>query len=191
MPGFYQQGHFDAAGFAVGIVNRSKLIDGSAIKAGDIISALPSSGLHSNGYSLVRKLIADGLVNLREQAPGEASGVSWGEALVRPTRLYVNEANRARQLTTINGMAHITGGGLSNIDRILPKGLGTRITTENLRPTAYMNELVRRASMEPTEARLVWNMGTGFVFVTPANSVPKLQSEFADLFVIGDVVSKN
>jgi phosphoribosylformylglycinamidine cyclo-ligase len=188
MPGFYPMGHFDAAGFAVGIVKRRNLIDGSTIAAGDAIVALPSSGLHSNGFSLVRKIVNDGLVHLDAQAPGEAPGVKWADVLTCPTRLYVREAIKALSVCKVKGMAHITGGGLSNIDRILPKGLRSAVDASSLRPRQYMLELVRLANMSQDEAYQVWNMGTGFVYVVAQSDVAVLQAAFADAFVIGTVV---
>jgi phosphoribosylformylglycinamidine cyclo-ligase len=188
MPGFYPSGHFDAAGFAVGIVKRRDLIDGSSIAAGDTIVALPSSGLHSNGFSLVRKIVNDGLVDLDAQATGEAAGVKWADVLTCPTRLYVKEAIKALGVCKVRGMAHITGGGLSNIDRVLPRGLRSAIDTGALRPRPYMLELVRLAKMSHDEAYQVWNMGTGFVYIVAPSDVSALQAVFPDAFVIGTVV---
>jgi phosphoribosylformylglycinamidine cyclo-ligase len=188
MPGFYPSGHFDAAGFSVGIVKRRNLIDGSTIAAGDAIVALPSSGLHSNGFSLVRKIVNDGLVHLDSQAPGEAAGVKWADVLTCPTRLYVKDAIRALGICKVKGMAHITGGGLSNIDRVLPKGLRSAIDAVALRPRPYMLELVKLANISHDEAHQVWNMGTGFVYIVAQSEVSALQTAFADAFVIGAII---
>lgn len=189
MPGFYPHGHFDAAGFAVGIVQRSRIIDGRSIKAGDVVAALPSSGLHSNGYSLVRKLVSEGLVDLQSQAPGEPKGITWGQVLLRPTHLYVTAARKATAAGIVKGMAHITGGGIENIDRILPAGLQASIDTSALRPAPFMTELVTRAKMSSSEALRVWNMGTGFVFVVSQQDLASLQTLLPDVFVIGRVAA--
>lgn len=188
MPGFYPGGHFDAAGFAVGIVKRRDLIDGSMITAGDVIVALPSSGLHSNGYSLVRKILNDGLIQLDAKVPGEGAGVSWADVLTTPTRLYVQETLKALGICKIKGMAHITGGGLSNIDRVVPQGLRSSIDHTALRARPFMHELVRLAKMTDEEAHQVWNMGTGYVYIVAPAAVPQLQAAFADAFVIGTIV---
>jgi phosphoribosylformylglycinamidine cyclo-ligase len=191
MPGFYQKGHFDAAGFAVGMVRRSSLIDGSTIQAGDVLAALPSSGLHSNGYSLVRKLVADGLVSLDAQAFGEPTGTLWSEVLLRPTRLYVQDAKKAVATGHIKGMAHITGGGLSNIQRVLPPGHAPDIDYESIKTPPYMRELARLARMDEAESHQVWNMGVGYVLVLDPQHLQKLASLFPDLFVIGTVVKQS
>lgn len=185
MPGFYGQGHFDAAGFAVGKVALSELIDGSRIQAGDALLALPSSGLHSNGYSLVRKILADGLFKLDDLAPGEKE--TWGQVLTRPTHLYVQAAKFARENFDIRGMAHITGGGLSNIDRVLPAGLQKEIFWDRLAPPRYMQTLQNLAGMSDEECFQVWNMGIGFVFVTPKDQITKMTASFPEILHIGQV----
>ncbi len=125
MPGFYAPDEYDIAGFAVGVVNRDKLIDGSHIREGDILLGLFSSGLHSNGYSLVRKVFED--YSLTEFWP--ELGSTLGEALITPTRIYVRPILPLLNKVKVPGMVHITGGGLTeNIPRVLPPGLGVKLT---------------------------------------------------------------
>jgi phosphoribosylformylglycinamidine cyclo-ligase len=185
MPGFYQDGHFDACGFAVGHVTPATWIDGSSITAGDVLVGLSSSGFHSNGYSLIRKLMADQIVD--PQAPAPGSSRLWRDVLMEPTRLYVRDAQMATSSVKIKGMAHITGGGLSNIDRILPSGLKKEVDLNSLHTPEYMKWLVGAAGMSQAEAFEVWNMGLGFVFAVAPEDVPRLVQVLPDSFVIGTV----
>ena len=123
MPGFYQEGEYDMAGFTVGLVDREKSISGERVAEGDVLVGMASSGVHSNGYSLVRKLVLDGGIDI--SAPVEAlGGKSWGETLLTPTKIYVKPALAACKAADVHGIAHITGGGfIENIPRILPEGL--------------------------------------------------------------------
>lgn len=187
MPGFYNAGHFDAAGFAVGLVDPKRMIDGSTIQPGDALVALPSSGFHSNGYSLIRKILADNMISPTALAPETQE--TWSEVLTRPTRLYVRDAQRAKQICDVRGMAHITGGGLSNIDRILPDGLEKNISLAAVKAQTpqYMQELAKLAGMTDEEALGVWNMGVGFVFAIPESETTKFLESFAGAFRLGSV----
>lgn len=165
MPGVYGTDGFDLAGFSAGIVDEDKIIDGSAIKDGDIIAGLSSSGIHSNGYSLVRKALgAEGLdIDLNSVPDG------WDEklaaAVMRPTKLYVKPALAAAETDKINGMAHITGGGIyGNIIRVIPKGLDIDIDYGSWeRPKIF--DLIQSAGIEEEEMRRVFNLGIGYVFI--------------------------
>jgi phosphoribosylformylglycinamidine cyclo-ligase len=175
LPGIYPSEGFDLAGFAVGIVDDSDVIDGSGITEGDAIVGLPSSGVHSNGYSLVRKaLVDDGLRLPLDSRPDELGGEALGEALMRPTRIYVRAASAASAAAPVRGMAHITGGGLeSNIDRVIPGGLVFKIDYGSWeRPGVF--GLIARAGVAEAEMRRVFNLGVGYVFIVPPEGVKPL-----------------
>ena len=128
MPGFYKDDEYDIAGFAVGVVNRDKIIDGAGIRQGDILLGLPSSGLHSNGFSLVRKVFEG--YPLDEELPG--LGQPLGQALLIPTRIFVKPVLELLAKVQVQGMVHVTGGGLTeNIPRVLPQGLGVEVDTKS------------------------------------------------------------
>lgn len=192
MPGVYEDDGFDLAGFSVGIVDEDKIIDGSKIKEDDVIAGLASSGVHSNGYSLVRKaLLEDGLkLDINSTPPG------WDEpladALVRPTELYVKAALAVARTVQIHGMAHITGGGMvSNIMRVIPEGLGVDINFSAWeRPKVF--DLVAAAGVSEEELRRVFNLGIGYVFILDAADLGKLEAALQPLgktpLTIGKVV---
>ena len=166
MPDLYRHGEFDLAGFAVGVVEVDRVVDGARIRAGDVLIALPSSGVHSNGYSLVRRLIAKGKCRLGKHY--HELGETLGESLLRPTRIYV-EAVRAvlrayRVKRVVTGMAHITGGGLlENIARILPRNCDAVLDRSAWRPQPIF-AFLRRLGTTRNEMFKVFNMGIGFVF---------------------------
>jgi phosphoribosylformylglycinamidine cyclo-ligase len=175
LPGVYPKGGFDLAGFAVGIVGSGRIIDGSGIKDGDAIVGLTSSGIHSNGYSLVRKvLIEDGLKLTLDAKPDGFGGKTLGNILMRPTRIYVRQAALAISRVKILGMAHITGGGLeANINRVMPEGLTSRIDYARWRRPAVFN-LIASAGVDEDEMRRVFNLGVGFVFIVREDDADKL-----------------
>ena len=195
MPGVYGESGFDLAGFAVGIVDDDKIVDGSTIRAGDAIVGLPSSGVHSNGYSLVRKaLLDDGLKLSVDSTPEALGGEKLGEVLMRPTRLYVRQTLAAIQAAPVRGMAHITGGGLeANIDRVMPKGLRCEIDFSKWERPAIFG-LIQSADVEEAEMRRVFNLGIGFVFVVREEDVAALTAALAasgeSPCVIGRVAAK-
>lgn len=157
MPGFYQPGEYDIAGFAVGVVEKAKVITGEKIQAGDTIIALPSSGLHSNGFSLVRRLITD--LNV------EFEGKPLGETLLTPTRIYVKPVLAVLEQFAINGMAHITGGGLyENVPRIIPDGLCAAIESSKIEVLPIF-ELLEKLGVAREEMFGTFNMGVGFILV--------------------------
>lgn len=127
MPGMYAEGEYDIAGFTVGVVEKSQLIDGSKVRAGDVLVGVASSGVHSNGFSLVRKIVADNCLNLRESYP-ELSNKQLGEVLLTPTKIYVKQVLEVVRNCDVHGISHITGGGFDeNIPRILHEGQGLEI----------------------------------------------------------------
>lgn len=183
MPGFYEGKKFDVAGFSVGLVERASLIDGSQTKAGDVIIGLPSSGFHANGYSLIRALIRDHKIDLNQKI-GETETLL--HYLTRPTCLYVNEVQQAIKAAPIKAMAHITGGGLSNIDRSLANGLQAKIDPTQL-PTHFVMKMFQQAGDIGAEAYRVWNMGLGFTFVVAPQHVPILLATLPHSFIAGTI----
>jgi phosphoribosylformylglycinamidine cyclo-ligase len=194
LPGVYPAGGFDLAGFAAGIVDDSKIIDGSGIREGDAIIGLPSSGIHSNGYSLVRRaLVDDGLKLPLDSSPSELGGETLGEALMRPTRIYVRQALAAVSDISafrVSGMAHITGGGLeANINRLMPDGLAAEIDYGLWdRPGVF--GLISRAGVDESEMRRVFNLGIGFAFIAPKETADSLVSFLRGLGETPSVIGK-
>lgn len=165
MPSFYKDDEYDLAGFAVGVVEKDAIIDGSAISEGDAVIGLASNGLHSNGYSLVRKLLFD-VKNYRvdEEVPGIPGKLY--EELLKPTRIYVRPVLDVTAKFTVRGMAHITGGGLpGNISRIIPDGLGLNLHVDLARVPPVFRALMEAGSLDLNEACKTFNMGTGFVLI--------------------------
>ena len=189
MPGFYAEDEYDIAGFSVGVVNRNQLIDGAKIQAGDVLLGLPSTGLHSNGYSLARKIVEK--MPLDEVVP--ELGEALGEALLRPTKIYVKSILPLLEGGKILGMAHITGGGLTeNIPRILPAGLGVRIDLNAWERPAIFTLLQRLGDVAWTEMYRTFNMGIGFVLVVSQENEGSVRQKLDVLceksLVIGRVV---
>lgn len=165
MPGFYQPGEYDLAGFAVGIVDREKMITGDGIEAGDKIIGLASSGLHSNGYSLARKVFLE-KEKLDLYEPLGKGGEPLGEILLSPTRIYVRTILKLMEEFDINGLAHITGGGLlENVPRILPEGLTARIEKDSWPVAGVFRELQRLGGIAEEEMYRTFNMGVGMVVI--------------------------
>lgn len=181
MPGMYQPGDYDVAGFCVGIVEKEDIIDGSKIKAGDTIIALPSSGFHSNGFSLVRKIFPD----FNE----EFEGKPLYETLLVPTRLYYNPIHKILEEVELSGIAHITGGGLiENVPRIIPDGLCASIETSKIRIPSVMLELEKRGNIDRMEMFGTFNMGVGMVVVVDAAHASKVLDLVEDAYEIGEIV---
>lgn len=164
MPGFYPAGEYDLAGFTVGIVDREKSISGERVREGDVLIGVASSGVHSNGYSLVRRLVLTGERDLN--APVEAlEGRSWGETLLTPTKIYVKSALAACEACDVHGIAHITGGGfIENIPRILPEGLCARVERGSWPVLPVFRELQRLGGLTDRQAYNTFNMGIGMVY---------------------------
>ena len=180
MPGMYQVGDYDVAGFCVGIVERDEIIDGSKIKKGDKIIAIPSSGFHSNGFSLVRKVFP----NFEE----EFEGKPLYETLLEPTRLYYQPIHKLLMVVSLSGIAHITGGGLiENVPRIIPNGLCAEIQTEKIRIPRIMLELEKRGNVDRMEMFGTFNMGVGMVVVVDEKDAEKVLSTLKDAYEIGEI----
>ena len=159
MPDMYAPGEYDLAGFTVGAVERAALIDGSAISEGDIVIGIASSGPHSNGYSLIRKV-------LDRAGDAQIEGVSAAERLLAPTRIYVKPVLALLENVKVNGLAHITGGGITeNIPRILPDGLGATIDTGSWQQPSVFDWLQSNGNIETDEMRRTFNCGIGMAVI--------------------------
>jgi len=172
MPGMYQDGDYDVAGFCVGIVDKAKIIDGSRVRAGDAVIALPSSGLHSNGYSLARKIVENSDLN----APFGAS--TLGRTLLAPTRIYAKTIKKLLDKHAVKAMANITGGGMTeNIPRVIPKGLAVEIREGAWKIPPIFDFLRKTGDVPRDEMYRVFNMGVGMVLVVaPAQVTPVLKT---------------
>lgn len=182
MPGIYCKGEYDLAGFAVGVVDKADLIDGSTIQLGDCIVAIPSSGCHSNGFSLIRKIVERSGLPL-STVVGERS---LAEHFLTPTQIYCSLILSLMENFEIKGMAHITGGGLlDNVPRMFPQGLGAEIKTESWAIPEIFNWLQEHGDVERNEMFRTFNMGIGYVLITS----PEVAAELSDRFpTIGRVV---
>lgn len=164
MPGFYAPGEYDLAGFAVGLVDRGALVDGREVRPGDAVIGLPSSGLHSNGYSLVRRVVAEAGLRL-DQPVAELGGV-LGDVLLEPTRIYVRSVLSLLKGTAVKAMAHITGGGLlENIPRSLPEGVGVVLHRSAFPDLPIFSFLARLGRIPLPEMARTFNLGIGFVLI--------------------------
>jgi phosphoribosylformylglycinamidine cyclo-ligase len=171
MPGFYPEGKYDLAGFAVGLVDRRSIIDGSAIKKGDVIVGIPSSGLHSNGYSLARAIVFD---KLKLKATDTVEGLDRpiGEELLVPTRIYAKALRALTEKVTVTAVAHITGGGLvDNIERLLPADLCALLDPRSWEVPEIFSFLRRAGSVEPTEMMRTFNNGIGLAVIVRERTV--------------------
>ena len=191
MPGVYQGSDFDLAGFCVGIVDKQQVIDGSRVSAGNRLLALASSGPHSNGYSLIRKIVADAKADL-DQPCGDRS---LGEALIEPTRIYVKNLLELNRDLQVNAIAHITGGGLvENIPRVLPNGTAASIDTASWQLPPVFEWLQQSGGIAAAEMRRTFNCGVGMVLAIEATDVDACLRRLADLgetaWEIGEVVER-
>lgn len=169
MPGMYTDGEYDIAGFTVGIVDRPKAIDGSSIAAGDVVIGLGSSGVHSNGYSLVRNLLIDRMgYGYGDKLP-ELEGKALGDVLIEPTRIYVKSILKLLESVKIKGMAHITGGGfIENIPRVLPEGVNVDIELGSWPIQPIFKLMQKDGGISDRDMFTTFNMGIGMVLVVPA-----------------------
>jgi phosphoribosylformylglycinamidine cyclo-ligase len=181
MPGLYASEDYDLAGFALGAVERDRLLPRSDIVAGDVVLGIPSSGVHSNGFSLVRRVIAEANLELDAPAPFD-KGKSLGEALLTPTRIYVKATLAAlRSAPGIKALAHITGGGLTeNIPRVLPKGVGAKIARNSIPVLPVFRWLARTGNIAEQEMLRTFNCGVGFVAIAEAQRAEAVIRAFAD-----------
>lgn len=195
MPDFYAEGEYDIAGFIVGVADRDNVIDGKTISPGDVLLALPSVGLHTNGYSLARKLFFE-VAGHGANTPLDELGMTVGEALLQPHLSYLKPLEGLLDSGLIKGLAHITGGGLTdNIPRILPEGCGVEIEKGSW-PVLPVFELMEQiGNVSDSEMYRTFNMGVGMVVVTAAHGVEAvkshLQQQGAAVYQIGRVITGN
>ena len=192
MPGFYADGEYDLAGFTVGVVERDNIIDGSTITVGNKLIGLASSGIHSNGYSLARKVIFD-TMGLTIDSPLPGLGKSVAEELLTPTRIYVKSILNLRRDFRINGVAHITGGGLlENVPRVLPNGCKAVIRKNSWEIPSIFTLLQEAGNIDETELFRTFNCGIGMVLAVPESESEEVLIRLSGLneraCVIGEVV---
>lgn len=191
MPGFYPVDEYDLAGFSVGVVDKSKILDPSTMKAGDVVIALPSSGVHSNGFSLVRKVFD--VENSDIKSPREElGGRSIGETLLTPTRIYVKPVLALLEQVRVKGISHITGGGFyENIPRSIPDGLGAVIDRSAVRVLPIFDLIAKEGGISERDMFNTFNMGVGMsVVVAPEDAqraVDILKSNGEDAYIIGKI----
>ena len=194
MPGLYAEGDYDLAGFVVGIAERDKIIDGSDIKVGDQIIGLASSGLHSNGYSLVRKICFEEMGLSVDQYIDEL-GCTLGEELLKPTRIYSESLLNLNKNFKISGVVHITGGGfIDNIPRILPQGSRAIIHYESWKIPAIFEFLKDKGNISPKEMCRTFNMGIGMVVIVDEDILEDVMQQLSALgetpFHLGEIIAR-
>lgn len=195
MPGLYSQDEYDMAGFAVGIVDKSKIINGSKIQAHDVLIGLPSSGIHSNGYSLVRKVLFD-LNNYKTTNYIKEFQRTLGEEIIEPTRIYVNPVSELIEKFQIKGIAHITGGGFyENIPRIFPDNISAQINVAEIEKLPIFDFLQKTANIETKEMYSTFNMGIGLVMAVKAQEVDAIMQFLTEKnekpVIIGQTIKGN
>ena len=194
MPGFYPENEYDLAGFSVGVVEKSEMMSNDNVKAGDVIIALPSSGVHSNGFSLVRKIFdveGDELFGYEPRL-----GMKLGEALLTPTKLYVKPVQALRKAAEVHSLAHITGGGFyENIPRAIPAGLSAKIERARVRVLPIFDIIAEKGNIPERDMFNTFNMGVGMVATVPAKDVDAaleaLRAAGSDAYVVGEVVESD
>ena len=192
MPGFYPVDEYDLAGYSTGVVDKDRIIDNQTMREGDVIIALPSSGVHSNGFSLVRKVFD--VENCDLKAPVEAlGGRSLGETLLTPTKIYVKPVLALLEEVQVKGISHITGGGFyENIPRSIPEGLGAVIRREDVRVLPIFRLLAEKGGISERDMFNTFNMGVGMSLVVAPEDAEKalriLKEQGEDAYVIGEVV---
>jgi phosphoribosylformylglycinamidine cyclo-ligase len=195
MPGMYTDGEYDIAGFTTGVVEKSKLIDGTKVKAGDVLVGISSSGVHSNGFSLVRKIIADAGLSLEQEVP-EFGGRRLGEVLLTPTKIYVRQVLDVIRNCDVHGICHVTGGGFDeNLPRVLQDGQAIEIAEGSWEILPVFRMLEKWGGVPHREMFNIFNMGIGMVIVLDASEAEKaisiLEGHGEKAQVIGRVIEGN
>lgn len=190
MPGFYSKNEYDLAGYSTGIVDKSKIIDGKKVKKGDIIIAIASSGAHSNGFSLVRKIFEN--YNLKNPVK-ELGKKSFGETLLTPTKIYVKPILKVLQKVKVKGISHITGGGFyENIPRCIPNGFCAEIEKRNIKILPIFNYIQKCGKLKERDMFNTFNMGVGMCIIVSKSEVNKaidiLNSCGEDAYIIGNII---
>ena len=191
MPGFYPEDEYDLAGFSVGIVDKSKIIDNRNMQAGDVVIALPSSGPHSNGYSLIRKVFDVENRDLTVRLP-ELGGKTLGDALLAPTKIYVKPVLKLLETVSVRGISHITGGGFyENIPRSIPEGLCAVIDRRAVRVLPVFDLIAKEGNISERDMFNTFNMGVGMSIVVPGNeadtALSLLHAAGEDAYIIGRI----
>jgi phosphoribosylformylglycinamidine cyclo-ligase len=194
-PNAFVPGEYDLAGFAVGVVEKSKAVDGTRIAVGDVLLGLASSGPHSNGFSLIRKILEVSKADLNQRLSGDEGARTLGEALLEPTRIYVKSILGAMQRIDVKGMAHITGGGLlENVHRMFPDALAARIERSRWPRPAIFDWLQRAGNMADAEMHRVFNCGIGMIVVVAAADAERAKAMLAEagetVYEVGAVVPR-
>ena len=195
MPGFYPIDEYDLAGFSVGVVDKSKVLDKNSMKAGDVIIALPSSGVHSNGFSLVRKVFDIENADLKTPR-AELGGKSLGETLLTPTKIYVKPMLALFEEVKVKGVSHITGGGFyENIPRSFPAGLGAKIKKSDVKVLPIFDLIAKEGNVPERDMYNTYNMGVGMSVVVAAEDADKaleiLRANGEDAYVVGTVIESD
>ncbi len=195
MPGFYPEDEYDMAGFSVGVVDKSKVLDNKTIKAGDVIIALPSSGVHSNGFSLVRKVFD--VENADIKTPREElGGKSIGETLLTPTKIYVKPMLALFDEVTVKAVSHITGGGFyENIPRSIPKGFGAKIDKSAVKILPIFDLIAKEGNIPERDMFNTFNMGVGMSVVVAKEDAEKavevLRANGEDAYIMGEIIESD
>lgn len=188
MAGFYDDGEYDIAGFSVGAAEKEDLLTPENTKAGQVVIGLPSTGVHSNGFSLVRKIIRDNNISLDEKF-GDST---IGKTLLTPTKIYVKEVLKVLKEVKVAGIAHITGGGFhENLPRCLKEGLGIKINKDSYEVPEIFKYLQEKGNIDEAEMYNIFNMGVGMALVVNKEDVEKTLSLLDDAFVLGEVVNES
>lgn len=188
MAGFYDDGEYDIAGFSVGAAEKEDLLNPENTKAGQVVIGLPSTGVHSNGFSLVRKIIRDNNISLDEKF-GDST---IGKTLLTPTKIYVKEVLKVLKEVKVAGIAHITGGGFhENLPRCLKEGLGMKINKDSYEVPEIFKYLQEKGNIDEAEMYNIFNMGVGMALAVNKEDVEKTLSLLDDAFVLGEVVNES
>ena len=195
MPGFYPADEYDLAGFSVGVVDKAKIIDHKTMKEGDIVIALPSSGVHSNGFSLVRKVLEVETADLNAPV-AELSGKSLGEVLLTPTKIYVKPMLALFKEVNVKAVSHITGGGFfENIPRSLPEGISVKIRAEDVRVLPIFEYIAAKDGISQREMFNTFNMGVGMTVIVSTEEAGRaleiLKANGEEAYILGETVSSD
>lgn len=193
MPGFYPVDEYDLAGFAVGVVDKDKILDNSKMKAGDVVIALPSSGVHSNGFSLVRNVFAESDLTAPRT---ELGGKSLGETLLTPTKIYVKPMLALFEAVTVKAVSHITGGGFyENIPRSIPAGLGAKICKSDVRVLPVFDLIAKEGGVPERDMFNTFNMGVGMSVVVAKEDADRalevLRANGEDAYIVGEIIESD
>lgn len=187
MPGFYKEGEYDIAGFAVGAAEKEDLINPENTKAGQAVIGIPSTGFHSNGFSLIRKVLKDENISINDEFNGE----TIGEAILRPTRIYAKEVKTLLENVKVAGISHITGGGfIENLPRALKKGLGMKIYRDSYEVPEIFKFIEEEGKIDHDEMYQVFNMGVGLAVIVDDADKEKVLDLIDDAFILGEVTDQ-